>query len=203
VAAAADVLESANLWRISDDFWDSWPALLEQFERLRKWSPYRREGNWPDADMLPLGVLDLGRRNTRFTPDEQVTLMTLWCIARSPLIMGGDLRKLDNATRGLLTNDEVLAVNRASADNREIRNKDGWVLWQARQAGGPDTYVAIFNIGAQATGLAGVTVSLAELGLKGPHQVRDLWKRTDLETAREHFATTVAPHGAALFRLKG
>ena len=203
VAAAADVVESANLWRISDDFWDSWPALLEQFERLRKWSPYRREGNWPDADMLPLGVLDLGRRKTRFTPDEQVTLMTLWCIARSPLIMGGDLRKLDDATRRLLTNDEVLAVNRASTDNREIRNQDGWVLWQARQAGGSDTYVAIFNIGAPATDLPGITVSLAELGLKGPHRVRDLWRRIDLQTAQEHFATTVAPHGAALFRLEG
>jgi alpha-galactosidase len=203
LAAGADVIESANMWRISDDFWDSWPALLEQFERLRKWTPYRREGNWPDADMLPLGVLDLGRRKTRFTADEQVTLMTLWSIARSPLIMGGDLRKLDAATRELLTNDEVLAVNRASRENREIRNKDGFVLWQAREAQGPDSYVAVFNMRdpEPAAPAPSVTVALAELGLSGPHRVRDLWKRADLALAQDHLAATVAGHGAALFRL--
>jgi len=77
LAAAADVVQRANMWRISDDFWDTWPALLEQFARLRNWAPYRRTGNWPDADMLPLGVLEMGRRTTRFTSGEQLTLLTL------------------------------------------------------------------------------------------------------------------------------
>ena len=52
---------------------------------------------------LQFGRLALGARDTRFTPDEQRTLMTLWSIARSPLIMGGDLRHLDEATLALLT----------------------------------------------------------------------------------------------------
>src|SRR6185503_1705778 len=63
LTAADHVKRHANLWRISDDFWDNWPALVEQFERLRNWSPHRGEGHWPDADMLPLGVL--GARRTR------------------------------------------------------------------------------------------------------------------------------------------
>lgn len=202
LSEAADVIESANLWRISDDFWDSWPALLEQFTRLRKWSPYRREGNWPDADMLPLGVLDLGRRKTRFTANEQVTLMTLWSIARSPLIMGGDLRKLDNATRALLTNKEVLAVNQASRENREVRSKDGMVVWQARDTRGPDTYLAVFNTRDRSTGEhPQATVTFAELGLRGAHRVRDLWRRTELGIVEDRFTTSVAWHGAGLFRL--
>ena len=98
LSAASDAARNANMWRISDDFWDTWPALLEQFDRLKHWSRYARPGTWPDADMLPLGVLELGRRKTRFTADEQQTLLTLWCIARSPLIIGGDLRKLDDFT---------------------------------------------------------------------------------------------------------
>jgi hypothetical protein len=73
--AAEHVKRHANLWRISDDFWDTWPALLEQFGRLARWNPHRGPGHWPDADMLPLGVLELGRRTTRFTPDEQLTLV--------------------------------------------------------------------------------------------------------------------------------
>jgi hypothetical protein len=129
--AADHARRHANLWRISDDFWDTWPALLEQFARLEKWNAFRGAGYWPDADMLPLGVLDLGKRTTRFTRDEQITLMTLWSIARSPLIMGGDLRKLDDFTLSLLTNDDVLAVNQHSTANRPLFNRDGLVAWIA------------------------------------------------------------------------
>ncbi len=201
--AAEDVRRSANLWRISDDFWDTWPALLEQFARLRRWSPYRRSGNWPDADMLPLGVIDLGRRRTRLSAAEQVTLMTLWSIARSPLIMGGDLRKLDDSTLQLLTRDGVLAVNQRSDGNREVRNQAGLAVWQARDAGNGAQYVALFNLrdSTPAASSAPVPVALAELGLRGPARVRDLWKRADLDDARETFAPQIPCHGAGLFRL--
>jgi alpha-galactosidase len=216
--AAADVAQNANTWRISDDFWDTWPALLEQFERLRKWSPSRRPGNWPDADMLPLGVLEMGRRITRFTRDEQVTLMTLWSIARSPLIMGGDLRKLDEFTAALLCNDEVLAVNKASRENREAFRTADSIVWVANTHGN-DVYVALFNLRdptpaastapAVATGPAATTapaaaivsVKLAQIGLKGRARVRDLWNRTDLNVVEDAFAPPIPCHGAGLFRL--
>lgn len=145
LTAAEHVKRHANLWRISDDFWDTWPALLEQFGRLARWNPHRGPGHWPDADMLPLGVLDLGRRRTRFTPDEQRTLMTLWSIARSPLIHGGDLTKTDAATLALLTNPEVIAVDQASADNRPLFDREGLVAWTASVPGSPDRYLALFN----------------------------------------------------------
>jgi hypothetical protein len=85
--------------------------------------------------MLPLGRLALGKRDTKFTPDEQRTLMTLWSIARSPLIMGGDLRHLDAPTLALLTNRAVLAVNQASTDNRPHFVEDGARIWSATPEG--------------------------------------------------------------------
>ena len=145
LTAADHVKRHANMWRISDDFWDTWPALLEQFGRLARWSPHRGPGHWPDADMLPLGVLDLGRRSSRFTPDEQRTLMTLWSIARSPLIHGGDMTKTDADTLGLLTNDEVIAVDQHSDGNRPFFDRDGLVAWTAKAPGSPDRYLALFN----------------------------------------------------------
>lgn len=145
LSAAEHVKRHANLWRISDDFWDSWPALYEQFERLRNWNPHRGPGHWPDADMLPLGVLDLGRRTTRFTPDEQHTLMTLWCIARSPLMHGGDMTKMDDFTLSLLTNDEVLAVNQRSSGNRELFHRGSHIAWVADVPDSADKYLAVFN----------------------------------------------------------
>ncbi len=145
LAAADHVRQHANLWRISDDFWDRWLALRAQFGRLARWNPYRMAGAWPDADMLPLGVLELGSRTTRFTPDEQRTMLTLWSIARSPLMHGGDLTKTDAATLALLTNDEVIAVNQRSANNRPLFDRDGLIAWVADVPGSTDRYLAVFN----------------------------------------------------------
>jgi alpha-galactosidase len=209
LSAAGHVKRHANLWRISDDFWDTWPALLEQFGRLARWNVHRGPGHWPDADMLPLGVLDLGRRQTRFTPDEQRTLMTLWSIARSPLIHGGDMTKTDAATLALLTNDEVIAVDQRSEDNRPRFDRDGLVAWTARVPGSSDQYLALFNtrdrypLGAPAADAAGmpIPVTLDEIGILSPSRVRDLWSGRDLGRVDREIAPVVAWHGAVLYRL--
>ena len=143
LSAAPHVTRHANLWRISDDFWDRWLALYEQFGRLAKWNPYRAEGAWPDADMLPLGTL--GARQTRFTRDEQLTMMSLWAIARSPLMHGGDMTKSDEFTLSLLTNDEVIAVNQRSTNNRPLFNRDQLIGWTADVPRARDKYLAFFN----------------------------------------------------------
>jgi hypothetical protein len=192
------VRKYAQMWRISDDFWDDWAMLEAQFTRLENWTPYRGPGSWPDADMLPLGRLALGERDTRFTPDEQKTLMTLWAIARSPLIMGGDLRHLDAATLALLTNREVLAVNQASSDNRPHFVEESPRVWSAKADGSADRYVALFNTGDKAHE---VGVKLRDLGIGGPVAVRDLWAGKALGQQAERVSVTLPPHGSALYRL--
>ncbi len=198
VPRADHVARHAQMWRISDDFWDSWPMLEAQFTRLENWNGHRRIGGWPDADMLPLGRLSLGERDTKFTPDEQRTLMTLWSIARSPLIMGGDLRHLDAPTLALLTNPEVIAVNQASRDNQPHFVADDTRVWSARPSGGTDTYLALFNTGKEARD---VSIDLAMLGIPDPAKVRDLWTRTDTGIARTRVTRRLPAHGAGLYRL--
>lgn len=198
VSRAEHVRQYAQMWRISDDFWDEWHMLEAQFTRLENWNPWRKPGAWPDPDMLPLGRLALGERNTRFTPDEQRTLMTLWAITRSPLIMGGDLRHLDEATLALLTNPEVLAVDQASTDNRPHFVEDFVRIWSARPADGKGRYVALFNPTDKARE---VSIALRDLGLDGTHQVRDLWARQALAPAAGRFAQVLPSHGAGLYRL--
>ncbi|AIE84408.1 glycoside hydrolase family 27 protein [Fimbriimonas ginsengisoli] len=198
LSAGEHVQNHANMWRISDDFWDNWPSLLDQFRRLRDWTPYRAPGHFPDADMLPIGMIQMGRSKTRFTPDEQITLMTLWSIARSPLMIGADLTKLDDFTLSLLTNPEVIRVDQASTNNRELFHRDGVFGWIADVPGSADKYLALFN--TQTTGR--VSVSLQELGLGGRVRVRDLWQRRDLGLAEREFAPTIASHGAGLYRLR-
>ncbi|MBP1664884.1 MAG: hypothetical protein H6Q19_2024, partial [Bacteroidetes bacterium] len=150
IANAEHVSQHANMWRVIDDFWDSWPPLKEHFDIFRRWAPYIREGAWLDGDMLPLGHLAIraergNDRNTAFTPDEQYTLMTLWCIARSPLIFGGDLPTSDDFTIKLITNKEVLAVNKKSTNNRELFAQNGLYAWVADDPKSGDKYLAVFN----------------------------------------------------------
>jgi hypothetical protein len=198
VVRGADVRRHAQMWRISDDFWDTWKLLKDQFVRLENWNVYRRPGAWPDADMLPLGRLALDSRDSNFTPDEQRTLMTLWSITRAPLIMGGDLRKLDAATLALLTNREVIAVDQHSHDNQPHFLQDDMPVWTARAARDGQFYLAIFNIADKAPGT--LRFPLARLGLRSAG-VRDLWTGRDLGRVEREIIATVPPHGAMLYGL--
>jgi len=184
---AEHVSRHLNMWRISDDFWDDWGLLLPQFKRLRNWAKFAGPGHWPDADMLPLGRIHMGERDTRFTRDEQITLMTLWCIARSPLMMGGDLTKLDDWTLSLLTNEEVLAVNQHSTGNRELFNRDGLIAWTADVPDSPDQYLAVFN----------TTDIAAYVPVEYSGKLRYLWRRKDVPAIEK-----VPPHGAGLYRVR-
>jgi len=199
------VSASANQWRISDDFWDKWSApkasmhgLKEQFAPLAAWAAFTGPGHFADADMLPLGTIDLGRRKTNFTPDEQRTLITLWSIARSPLIMGGDLTKLDDFTLSLLTNDEVLAVDQTGRNAHQVFNHAGLIAWESDVPDSPDKFFALFNTTDSA---AKISVTLAELGLSRPAKVRDLWAQKNLGKVSGDFAAELPPHGAGLYRL--
>lgn len=204
--AGEHVSRHANMWRISDDFWDKWPVLLEQFERLRKWTEFSGPGHFADADMLPLGIIDLGRRRTRFTHDEQYTLLTLWAIARSPLIYGGDLTKMDDFTLALLTNEEVIAVDQNSSGNRQLFSRDGLIAWVADVPQSADKYLAVFNTrdkpnAQESTGRVKIAVKFAELGWSAPCRVRDLWQKADLGKFKEEFAPEINWHGAGLYRV--
>jgi hypothetical protein len=178
--------------------------LKSQFKRVHDWTPYRIPGAWPDADMLPFGIIRFNHK-TRFTPDEQITVMTLWSMARSPLMHGGDLTKTDDFTLSLLTNDEVLAVNQHSENNRQLfRTEDGFVGWIADMPESSAKYLAVFNLrdaAPSASASTPVTVKLADLKLSGEVQVRDLWQHRDLENVRTEFSPEVPSHGARLFRL--
>jgi hypothetical protein len=142
--AGDHVMNNANLWRITDDFWDSWGLLKGMFERVDAWTPYRGAGHFPDADMLPIGIIDFDRP-TKFTKDEHYTLMSLWAIGRSPLIFGGDMTRLDAFTKEMLTNPEMLKVNQNSINNRQVSREQNLIVWAADIPKSNDKYVALFN----------------------------------------------------------
>ncbi len=141
----------ANMWRTIDDLWDNWDQLSYEFELCAKWAPYAGNGAWPDADMLPLGKISIrgergGERFSLLTQDEQKTMMNLWCIAKSPLMFGGDLPQNDEFTNSLLTNREVLRMHNYSQANKEVYNDGSHIIWSAVDPDSGDMYAAIFNV---------------------------------------------------------
>lgn len=201
---AASLARWSQMWRISGDMWDDWKEVYAQFARTRDWAKHSGPNHWPDADMLPLGRLRVrgfkdAPRPSRLTHDEQRTLMTLWCIFRSPLMMGGDLPALDPWTASLLENPEVLAVDQASTGNHELFERGPSVAWEADAPSGGAKYVALFNTGDAPSE---VSASWSELGLSGKYNVRDLWQKHDVGASEDRLTAKIDPHGTGLYRLE-
>jgi alpha-galactosidase len=213
-AAPIDKVEEmrqyAQMWRISDDIWDLWHSTVaypqglgDQFANVDKWATLSQSGHWPDADMLPLGRLGPApgwgkARETRLSHDEQRTLMTLWCIFPSPLMIGGELPSADGWTVSLLTNPEVIAVDQHSSGNHPVIKTDNSVVWLANSDSPDSHYLALFNVGESK---ATLRYDWKDLGLAGKaYRPRDLWQRKDMASSGS-MAVTLPPHGSALYRL--
>ncbi|WP_243229887.1 glycoside hydrolase family 27 protein [Microbacterium sp. CIAB417] len=209
--------EHADMWRICDDLWDQWPDVEANFARFARWAPFAGERGWPDGDMLPLGRIGIRAergepRDDRLTPDERVSLLTLWIIARSPLMIGGDLPSSDPATIALFQNDDALAVLASSSRNREVFREGALVLWAAD---GPDgvRYAAAFNVGGEPLE---AILDAGNIGFPASGVATELWTGREIPlepiAAQSDAARGVAPgsaalrvalpsHGAALLRI--
>ena len=194
----------AQMWRISDDFWDDWKLLRQQFDYTRDWAQLVGKNNtWPDADMLPFGKLRVtstegGGAPSKFTPDEQQTVMTLWSIFRSPLIFGGDLPSNDAATTALITNAEVLEVNQHSHGSHQALEKSNLRVWVAEGARPGEKYIALFNLGESA---GDFSLDWSEIGMPQPHgETRDLWSHRSVPLMNQ-LRVALQPHASALYKV--
>lgn len=215
LAHADEVSTLSNMWRISDDVWDRWQnapgqtgdfpqSIRGQFARLAAWELYARPNAWPDADMLPLGELkpapgDGQPRASRLTLDEQRTQMTLWAIARSPLILGANLTLLDDNTLSLLTNRDLIRINQTATHSEQVIDENGFVVWRADLPGG-EKALALFNLSDTDVTL---TKQLSDFGkdLAGRDwNVRNVWGG-GVPIAGHEFVERIVPHGCVLLLL--
>lgn len=189
----------ANMWRITDDFWDNWPALKEMFWRCEVWQAHVEPGQYPDCDMLPLGHIGITSDGkgwyTHFTKEEQITLMTLWGIFRAPLIMGGEMRDNDEFTLSLLTNDAMLELNQHGGKPLQLFRDENKAAWLNRVGDVP--YVALFNLADEE---AAVCADIAELVGTETFTAEELWTKERQEVSGS-VSATVPPHGAKLYKL--
>jgi hypothetical protein len=205
VSQAGFFAQHAQMWRISDDFWDNWKLLRRQFDLARQWAPFVAANHtWPDADMLPIGRLRItategGGAPSKFTAEEQRTMVTLWSIFRSPLIMGGELPTLEASALSLLTNPEVIAVNRNSSAGHESFRNETFIVWTADVPDGSARYVAVFNI-SDARQTLQANWDTIGVNISKP-VVRDLWERRDVG-AMDAPSLELQAHASALYLVR-
>lgn len=190
-----------HLWRSSGDLLDQWANLQSVGFRQAGRERWTQPGEWNDTDMLVVGTLGWGPnlRPSRLTQNEQMLHLALWALQAAPLFIGADLSRLDDFTKALLTNDEVLdvdqdplgkAAHRVWADARRE-------IW-ARPLSDGTLAVGLFNRGLAPSG---VSVTWTQLGLTGAQPVRNLWKRADLGTFNDSFSATVPRHGVVFIKI--
>jgi hypothetical protein len=197
------------MWRISGDYWDTWAKLNQQFDLMNSWKGVAMPGAYPDADMLPLGHLCIRSkaggddRMTRYTKDEQITLMSFWCLSPSPLMLGGNLPDNKEWDLSLITNDEALAIDQdplVHPASRIAQKNEAGVkteVW-ARDLKGGARAVGLFNRGDKE---AEVTLDWEAAKLTGKWAARDLWQHKDLGEFETKISLTVPAHGTVLLKL--
>ena len=203
VAEAVHLAEYANMWRMTDDFWDNWGLLKKMFDYCRDWFPYVKEGHWPDCDMLPLGKIGIrshgGGRMTNFTHSEQKLLMSLWCIFRSPLMFGGDMIYNDEFTLSLMQNKKILDININSHAGREVYRKGYEIVWAANVNNG-EYYIAQFNVGE---GNITAVTNLSFIGIESKASATELWTdAAGVISENGELVSEVEPHGVRLYKVE-
>ncbi|MCR8561776.1 putative Ig domain-containing protein [Mucilaginibacter sp. BJC16-A38] len=190
-----------NSWRSTGDIEDTWKSMSTiGFHQIAD-GPYAQPGHFNDPDMLVVGKVGWGdnQHNSRLTPDEQYTHISLWSLLSSPLLIGCDMGKLDKFTLGLLTNDEVLAIDQDALGkeaHQAIKEAD-YQVWIKDLADGGKA-VGLFNTSDK---YQTITLNRDENDLKGLTKIRDVWQQKYIITSGNTYSVKVAPHGVMLMKL--
>jgi alpha-galactosidase len=192
-----------DLWRTTGDITDTWTSMssigFAHSDRGYRVGP----SAWNDPDMLVVGRLGWGStpRENRLGGNEQITHITLWSMLAAPLLIGCDLTQIDDFTKRLLMNHDVIEIDQDSLGKAAKRvHQDGSSEVWARPLADGSYAVALFNRGPQRTTID--TNWQRDLGIGGSPTVRDLWRRRDLGAKSGGYAVAVPAHGAMLLRVK-
>ncbi len=195
-----------NSWRTAQDIDDTWASILDVgFRQQAGKAQYSSVGHWNDPDMLVVGKVGWGSslRETRLTPDEQYTHITLWTLLASNMLIGCDIAEMDDFTLNLLCNNEVNAVGQDILGKQADRIlKEGDIEVWSRPLDDGATAIGIFNVGDtdRQTDMQALISSLQGEESRGePSSVRDLWRQKNLSA--DELSCTIPAHGCRFLKI--
>jgi alpha-galactosidase len=197
-----------NSWRTTGDLgWNTQDLSNSMFsigffqEQIRE---YSGPDGWNDPDYLLFGnIYDWKNQKVTlspYSPSEHYTCMTLWCMMSAPLIFSGEMATLDDFTRNILCNAEVIDIDqdKSGKPGHSIFNEDLVEIWEKELSDG-NTAIAIFNRRPMQTS---VRVDWKALGYEGKYPIRDLWRQQDLGTTAGVASFDIPRHGCVMLKMK-
>ncbi len=186
---------TGNLWRTTGDIQDNWASVLKILDNpSQQHAEAAGPGGWNDPDMLEVG-------NGKMTDAEYRSHFGLWAMMAAPLIAGNDLRSMSQATKDILMNPEVIAIDQDSAGKQgtRIRAEGSSEVWAKPLKQKGAVAILLFNRGEAA---AEISANWGEVGLPpGKAKVRDLWAHTDRGVFTDSFKANVPPHGVVMLKI--
>lgn len=202
-----------QLWRTTYDVRDMWKDVVKQggmgiLDIINTTAPlakYVRPGQWPDMDMLVVGLEGKGGPSSDLggvgcTQTEYQTQMSMWCMMASPLAMTNDLRKVSDDDRRILLNPEIIAINQdplGKGAERKVMADDYQIF--VRQLSNGSHAVALLNTSDKQLTL---TADFKALGIPGKYTVRDVWQHKDVARAASKWKGKVMAHEAKVLVVK-
>lgn len=195
----------AHIWRTAGDISNQWRAsILSTVDRQAQTLRFAGPGFWADPDMLEVGARPhrarRGNLTSSMTLTEERSQFSLWAIMNAPLFISMDLRHIDDATKSILLNRDILAINQdpLGVPGQLIRDDGDVQIFAKRLAEGEA--VALLN---RSDAPAEIHLKPAELGL-GPSvlEVHDLWSGQSHPLTNGIISATVEPHGVAILHVR-
>jgi alpha-galactosidase len=191
-----------HLWRSTFDIGpcfsgcNEWYRNIDQIIDENNQTPdWAGPGHWNDPDMMVIG-------NPALSYDENVAHFSLWAIMAAPIILGNDIRSMSSEIMGILTNEEVIAIDQDPAGIQGTRVADNGDLevWMKPLCSptGPEKAVALLN---RSGGTANITANFSDIGVSGTATVRDLWAHQDLGEFQNSFSADVPSHGVVVLKI--
>jgi alpha-galactosidase len=190
---------TGHMWRTAHDTprlapRDRWRAVMRVVAHTAELGAHAGPGAWNDLDILQVGLGGL-------TATEGRTTFSLWAMLAAPLIAGNDLGRMDRATLRTLGNRAVIAVDQDPAGRAGVRisSRRGHDVWLRELAGGHRVLLLVNRTARPVRFRADARLVFGVAA--GRWRVRDLWTGRARQTSGR-FAARVAPHGAAMLRLR-
>jgi alpha-galactosidase len=195
----------AHMWRTTGDINDSWESISQLgFEQQKHLEKFAGPGHWNDPDMLVVGMRNKGNvAHGGCTDAEYRTHFGLWCMLAAPLMLGCDVRDMDDVTRSIVTAREVIAVNQDPLGRQGYKIGDDGHHAEVWRKPLQDGSVAVGFFNRNDHEARTMVVSWEAVGLhdRRPAVVRDLWAEEDLGTFERCFAARVESHACKILRL--
>ncbi len=194
-----------HLWRTTGDINDSWSSIVQiGFQKQKDLHPWGRPNGWNDPDMLVVGMRNRGNvAKEGCTDDEYRSHFALWCLQAAPLIIGCDVRAMDEATKAILLNRRLIAVNQdpLGVQARCLGSHRRCEVWAKPLADG-DVAVGFFNLHDKPQSNVPVAWEQLYLHDRRACRVTDLWTGEDLGIHCRIFNSgALAPHASQVVRL--